>query len=180
MGNGSIKINQAPTSDGTYVPGIVLSLALETQLVDPLVAWSGVDGSRDNVAVVQMTRSRNIAVLVTPSRQPTPTPTPRPSPSTIYPTSTPFPTIIPPHVLRGTVTLYGSIATDGALVEAWVGDFKAATTTVTGGAYALVLSGQQAAKFTGKLVQIRVNLVLAAQSTTWQPGKGEELNLTVQ
>ena len=93
----------------------------ETEDVDSLVQWSGADGSSDKVAVVQMTRPRNIAVSITPYNQPTPTPLP----GTIFPTSTPIPTLIPPHVLRGSVTIGGSVAVEGTLVEAWVGDFKA-------------------------------------------------------
>lgn len=179
MGNGSIKINQAPTSDGTYHRDVVISLAVKTDSPDSLVFWGGVDGSKANEAVVQMSRARSVSVLVNPQLPSTTTPTATPSPGTIYPTATPQPTPIPPHVLRGTVTLGGNAAVDGALVEAWVGDFKAASTTVVGGLYALVLSGAQGKSFAGESVQLRVNLLVAAESTTWQPGKGEELNLTV-
>jgi len=98
VGNGTIILSQPPDAGGTYVRDTLLTLRADTGGLGAQVIWTGVDSETGFKATVQMIRTRNISVMISPSRQPTPTPTPLPQlilPGTIIPTPTPVPTIGP-------------------------------------------------------------------------------------
>jgi hypothetical protein len=83
---------------------------------------------------------------------------------------------VPPHVFVGTATIDGARAPDGATVTAWIDGRQAASTTVSGGSYTILVD-QGDASFAGKRVSFQVGGNDAAQSTTWSIGGGDELNL---
>jgi sarcosine oxidase gamma subunit len=84
-----------------------------------------------------------------------------------------------PHQFYGTVSFGGAPVDEDTLVEAFVGGVKEAQTTVdAAGRYgydpAFTVPGTAGAEVT-----FRVGSVLANESGSWQSGKVEELNLTV-
>ena len=98
VGNGVIILSQPPDDDGTYIRNTNLTLRADTGGLGAQVIWTGVDSESDYVATVQMGRTRNISVIVVPSRQPTPTPTPYPQlvpAGVVIPTPAPTPTMSP-------------------------------------------------------------------------------------
>ena len=78
------------------------------------------------------------------------------------------------HAFYGTVTVGGTLAAEGTPVEAYVNNVWAAGTTVDAqGEYDLAVPGTAGAQVT-----FRVNGVLANETSVWQVGGIDELNLT--
>ena len=84
---------------------------------------------------------------------------------------------LPPHVFVGTATIDGAMAADGTTVTAWVGGAEAASATVSGGKYNMIVDqGDQS--FSGETITFQIGGNDAAESATWMQGGGDELNLT--
>jgi len=84
-----------------------------------------------------------------------------------------------PHQFYGTVSFGGALVDEDTLVEAFVGGVKEAQTTVDAeGRYgddpAFMVPGTA-----GAVVTFRIGGVLANETSTWQSGRIQELNLTV-
>ena len=84
---------------------------------------------------------------------------------------------VPPHVFVGTATLDGAAAADGATVVAIVAGADAATATVAGGSYTIVVD-QGDSSFAGETVSFTIDGNAADETGTWAQGGGDELNLT--
>jgi hypothetical protein len=80
-----------------------------------------------------------------------------------------------PHYFSGSVSFNGDPVEEGTLVKAFVGDVEAAWTTVDSQSrYALEVPGTAGAKVT-----FEVGGVPANETATWQSGKVQQLNLTI-
>ena len=84
---------------------------------------------------------------------------------------------LPPHVFVGTAMMDGATVADGTTVSAWVLGMEAASTTVTGGSYVIVVDqGDQS--YATETVTFQIGGNDAAETATWMQGGGDELNLT--
>jgi hypothetical protein len=80
-----------------------------------------------------------------------------------------------PHAFWGTVTLNGVYVVPGTVVAAYVdGTQKAETTVNATGAYVVLVPGTD-----GGTVTFQVGGVSASQTATWEAGKVQELDLTI-
>ena len=80
-----------------------------------------------------------------------------------------------PHSFMGTVSVDGNPAAEGTLVEAFLDDAKVAEIAVDDQSrYDLVVPGP------GTTVTFRVGGVLANETATWQSGRIDDLDLTVE
>lgn len=83
-----------------------------------------------------------------------------------------------PAVFGGSATLDGITASNGTIVTAIIDGAIAATNTVTGGNYALLISQPPSASYAGKEITFKVGSGTAAETATWTADGGGELNLT--
>ena len=84
---------------------------------------------------------------------------------------------LPPHVFVGTAMMDGAMPADGTTVTAWVGGMEAASTTVSGGGYTLIVDqGDQS--FSGETITFQIGGNDAMETAMWMQGGGDELNLS--
>jgi len=80
-----------------------------------------------------------------------------------------------PHVFVGTVTLDGVAAADGAAVTAWIDGEQVGATTASAGKYVLQL--ESTTGFPGSTVSFKVSGADASQTTAWEEGGADEVDL---
>ena len=83
-----------------------------------------------------------------------------------------------PHGFAGAVTINGSPAADGTRITAIIGCQPVAEATVTGGKYRMVVGEPRGTFYAGKTITFTIGDSTAAQSTTWNRGNIDILNLT--
>ena len=87
----------------------------------------------------------------------------------------------PPHVFVGTVSVDGSPAPDGTLVNAFIEGKTGpvAQAEVSGGGYTLTVEQTSGADFDGKTVTFTVSDQETSPSVSWEIGGADEVNLSV-
>ena len=75
----------------------------------------------------------------------------------------------------GTVTQSGGLVPDGTPISAWMDGAVVGTTTVSGSEYRLQVTGV----YSGKTVSFKVGPDLAMETSTWERGGNENVDLTV-
>ena len=81
-----------------------------------------------------------------------------------------------PHVFVGTVTLDGVAAADGAAVTAWIDGEQVGATNASAGKYVLQINSTTG--FPGSTVSFKVSGADASQTTAWEEGGADEVDLT--
>ncbi|TET73618.1 MAG: hypothetical protein E3J42_06905, partial [Dehalococcoidia bacterium] len=94
--------------------------------------------------------------------------------SPVMPSYASAPPVIP-HYFSGSVSFNGTLVEEGTEVKAFVDDVEEASTTVGDQSrYTLEVPGTA-----GATVTFHVGGILAAETATWESGKVQELNLTI-
>ena len=84
---------------------------------------------------------------------------------------------VPPHVFVGMAMMDGATAAEATTVTAWVGGAEAASATVSGGNYTIIVD-QGDSSYAGETITFLVGGNSALETATWMQGGGDELNLT--
>ena len=80
-----------------------------------------------------------------------------------------------PHVFVGTVTLDGVAAADGAAVTAWIDGEQVGATNASAGTYVLQINSTTG--FPGSTVSFKVSGADASQTSAWEEGGADEVDL---
>ena len=119
--------------------------------------------------------------------EPLPTQPPASIPTTAPPTAVPLPTLqvgdqapAPPHAFAGKAMVDGKAAPDGTVVTAWFDGVSqpVAEGAVANGVYNLKIVQRGDASYANKKVTFKIDGQDAKESSTWESGAADELNLS--